>query len=309
MNDSAIILQAVSKSYAKQIGLHPTDLRIDTSEIFGLIGPDGGGKTTILRLMATLMKPSTGTIQVLGYDAITQYRDIRVKIGYMPGRFSLYQDLSVDENIRFYSSVFGISFDAALERVAPIYSQLAAFNRRRAGALSGGMKQKLALCCALVHKPEILILDEPTTGVDAVSRKEFWDLLGSLHKEGMTIVVSTPYMDEASKCSKIALIQEGRVLQTGSPTEIIHSVNIPLFAVKTSRKYETLNVLRRYPYTDQVHVFGDVLHYTDQRTSSDPTQIQDWLKTQGIEDAHIYRIETGIEDVFIRRMVEGQDEA
>jgi ABC-2 type transport system ATP-binding protein len=304
MNDKAIILEAVSKSYVNHLGLHPTDLSINTGEIFGLIGPDGAGKTTLLRLMATLIKPRSGYITILGNDAERDYRNIRVRIGYMPGRFSLYQDLSVDENIRFYSSVFGISFAAALEQVAPIYKHLSAFKHRRAGALSGGMKQKLALCCALVHKPEILILDEPTTGVDAVSRTEFWDLLSSLNKGGMTIVVSTPYMDEAAQCNRIALIQEGRILQIGSPREIITSEQIPIIAIKTSQKYKTLQLLRKYLYTDQVYVFGEALHYTDQRTTPDVSAIETWLKDQGISDCELSSIEPGIEDVFIRRMME-----
>jgi len=301
----AVEVRGVSKSYDNSIGLHPTDLNIKQGMISGLIGPDGAGKTTLLRIISTVMKFDTGNVNVLGYDARANYRSIRVRVGYMPGRFSLYQDLSVIENITFFASVFGVEIKEALRRVDDIYSQLSPFADRRAGALSGGMKQKLALCCALVHKPELLLLDEPTTGVDAVSRREFWDMLAKLNKDGMTIVVSTPYMDEAARCSSVSLMQGGRIMKTGAPADLVQGHRGDVLAIRTSQKFATLQLLRTHPNVDHVHTFGETIHYTDRRGSIHPDDMLHWLSDHETPAISAELVEPGIEDVFIQMMLEG----
>ena len=305
--EAAVDLKGVTKNYGITVGIHPLDLRVDHGQIMGLIGPDGAGKTTILRVISTVMRPDSGTATVLGLNADVDYRKIRVRIGYMPGRFSLYQDLSVLENITFYASVFGVELKEALQRVDDIYSQLAPYANRKAGALSGGMKQKLALCCSLVHKPELLLLDEPTTGVDAVSRREFWDVLSKLNKDGMTVVVSTPYMDEASRCTNVSLVQEGRIMRSGTPNEIAKSHQGMVLSIKSSKKYVALQLLRAFAYADQVQTFGESIHYTDKRGVVDPVEIKAWLEGQLSESVAVDAINPGIEDVFIQMMMEGKN--
>ncbi len=213
-------IQNLTKRYGTLTALDHVSFEVKQGELFGLIGPDGAGKTTLFRLLTTLMRPDEGSATVDGFDIVTDYKAIRTVVGYMPGRFSLYQDLSVEENLEFFASLFGTTVDEGYDLIAPIYRQIEPFKTRRAGRLSGGMKQKLALSCALVHKPRVLFLDEPTTGVDAVSRSEFWDMLATLRKHGITILVSTPYMDEASRCDRIALINEGKILRIDTPTHI-----------------------------------------------------------------------------------------
>src|SRR5438094_222599 len=219
-SSAAVVIEDLSKRFDRTIALDEVSLQIGTGELFGFIGPDGAGKTTLFRILVTLLLPDAGRATVLNRDVTSDVWELRRRIGYMPGRFSLYPDLSVDENLRFFAAVFGTTIQREYEQIAPIYSQLEPFRDRRAGALSGGMKQKLALCCALVHRPEVLFLDEPTTGVDAVSRREFWELLGRLKAAGLTIVVSTPYMDEADRCDRVALIQRGRLLALDTPDAI-----------------------------------------------------------------------------------------
>ena len=214
----AVVVQDVGKRFGSTRALSGVSCAIRSGELFGFIGPDGAGKTTLFRILTTLLVPDTGSARVLGEDVVSGLWTLRTRIGYMPGRFSLYPDLSVEENLRFFASVFGTTPEREHAHIAPIYEQIAPFKDRRASALSGGMKQKLALCCALVHRPEILFLDEPTTGIDAVSRRELWDLLGRLREQGMTVVVSTPYMDEANRCDRLMLIREGHY---GSP-HVIH---------------------------------------------------------------------------------------
>ncbi len=305
--NAAVELRGVKKNYGSKVGIHPLDFQIESGLITGLIGPDGAGKTTILRIISTVMRPDAGSVTVLGYHAESDYRSIRVRIGYMPGRFSLYQDLSVLENISFFASVFGVEIKEALRRVEHIYSQLAPFANRRAGALSGGMKQKLALCCALVHKPELLLLDEPTTGVDAVSRSEFWDVLSDLNKEGMTVVVSTPYMDEASRCGSVSLIQDGRIMKSGTPAEIVQSHRGRVLGIWTTEMYEALQLLRIYPHVDQAQTFGESIHYTDKRGDYDPSELKIWLEQQLTQPVVVHQLEPGIEDVFIQMMLESTD--
>jgi ABC-type multidrug transport system ATPase subunit len=304
---TAVELIGVVKKYGSTVGIHPLDFRIERGVITGLIGPDGAGKTTILRIISTVMRPDAGTVTVLGHNAATDYRNIRIRIGYMPGKFSLYQDLSVFENISFFASVFGVEIKEALRRVESIYSQLAPYAHRRAGALSGGMKQKLALCCALVHKPELLLLDEPTTGVDAVSRSEFWDVLTNLNKEGMTVVVSTPYMDEASRCGSVSLVQDGKIMKSGSPAEIVQSHRGTVVGIWTPEKYEALQLLRKYPHVYQAQTFGESIHYTDIRSDYEPNEIKYWLEQRLNQSVTVEKIDPGIEDVFIQMMLESND--
>lgn len=303
---SAVVVEHLLKRYEATTALDGISVAVDEGELFGFIGPDGGGKTTLFRILATLLVPDSGSATVLGRDVIRDIWQLRQVIGYMPGRFSLYGDLSVEENLRFFASVFGTTLERERERIAPIYDQLAPFADRRAAALSGGMKQKLALCCSLVHRPRILLLDEPTTGVDAVSRREFWDLLSNLRAEGLTTVVSTPYMDEATRCGRVALIQRGKLLAVDTPAAITSSFERPVFAVRASDRYRLLQRMRDNPRVHRVYPFGAALHYTDERTGGDPNEItqsvHSWLHTQGLTDATIEPIPATIEDVFIDRM-------
>jgi len=302
----AVVADTLEKTFGATVALGGVSFEISTAEIFGFIGPDGAGKTTLFRILSTLMLPDRGAARVLGCDVVRDLWTLRRRVGYMPGRFSLYPDLSVDENLHFFAAVFGTTVAREYEQIAPIYSQLEPFRDRRAGALSGGMKQKLALCCALVHRPEVLFLDEPTTGVDAVSRREFWDLLGRLKAGGLTIVVSTPYMDEADRCDRVALIQRGRLLALDAPHAIARGFGRPLFAVRADRRYESLLALRRLPHTQQVYPFGESLHYTDARDDAPPDRIQrdveDFLRREGFADVHVALTEPTVEDTFMARM-------
>jgi len=305
--DPAVSASALGKRFGNVVALDDVSFDVHAGELFGLIGPDGAGKTTLFRLLTTVQLPDAGSATVLGLDVVKDYRAIRSRIGYMPGRFSLYPDLSVEENLRFFAAVFGTTPEAGQQLIAPIYSQIAPFAARRAGALSGGMKQKLALCCALVHRPELLLLDEPTTGVDAVSRREFWDLLETLRADGLTIVASTPYMDEAVRCERVALIQRGRILEIADPRSIGARFHNPLLAVRSPERMRLLTALRALPHTHSVFPFGDSVHYADARTLAEApdlaAELRRQLEQQGIHDAEIEPIEPGIEDVFMELML------
>jgi ABC-2 type transport system ATP-binding protein len=309
----AIAVEGVGKRFGAIVALQDVSFRVASGELLGFIGPDGGGKTTLFRILATLLVPGSGRARLLGHDVVKDLWVIRQRVGYMPGRFSLYPDLSVDENLRFFASVFGTTLAREYEHIAPIYRQLEPFKDRRAAALSGGMKQKLALCCALVHRPEVLLLDEPTTGVDAVARREFWDLLGRLKASGLTIVVSTPYMDEANRCDRVALIQRGQLLVVDTPEAITASFDRPLFAIRASPRYPALLALRTFPYAQAVYPFGDVLHYTDARIHVSPDQteaeIRSFLETKGVTDVAAIPIAATVEDVFMARMTATSREA
>lgn len=311
--DPAVSISALGKRFGDVVALDDITFDVKSGELFGLIGPDGAGKTTLFRLLTTVQLADTGSATVFGLDVVKEYRAIRSRIGYMPGRFSLYADLSVEENLRFFASVFGTTLEEGQQLIAPIYSQIAPFADRRAGALSGGMKQKLALCCALVHRPELLFLDEPTTGVDAVSRREFWDLLETLRADGLTIVASTPYMDEAGRCERVALIQRGRILDIADPRDIGKRFDRPLLAVRSPERVRLLSALRALPDAHSVFPFGDAVHYSDARADqSAPTvaaELQRELAQQGIKDAEIAPIEPGIEDVFMELMLRTPAEA
>src|SRR3954464_6023191 len=304
--DHAILVNGVVKQFGQTRALDEVSCTVHAGELFGFIGPDGAGKTTLFRILATLLKPGRGSATVLGEDVVRGLWSLRSRIGYMAGRFSLYGDLSVEENLRFFASVFGTTVERERDRIAPIYTQLEPFKDRRAAALSGGMKQKLALCCALVHRPELLLLDEPTTGVDAVSRREFWALLGNLKASGLTIVVSTPYMDEADRCDRVALIQRGKLLAIDTPSAIAKAFDRPLIGVRTSQRYEALLALRRFPHMRSVLPFGEVHHYTDQRAdAASPVvvkELRQFLESEGISDSEIVPLAPTVEDVFIARM-------
>ncbi len=250
----------VSKHFKEVKALCQLDLEVEQGELFGFIGPDGSGKTTLLRILSSLMQPDEGLAQLLGFDCAKDYREIRNQICYMPGRFSLYQDLTVAENLNFYASVFEVDPEDNYELIASVFEQLRPFSNRRAGKLSGGMKQKLALSCALIHKPKLLILDEPTTGVDAVSRVEFWNTLKDLRNEGMTILVSTPYMDEANKCDRICLMNQGSILRVASPNDILQSFDYQLLSVTGSDRYQLLKLLKNNNKVQDAYLFGQSVH-------------------------------------------------
>jgi len=303
---ASVTVHKLVKHFGETHALDGVSFEVDRGELFGLIGPDGAGKTTLLRMLVTLLLPQSGRATVLGCDVVKEMWTLRQRVGYMAGRFSLYPDLSVEENLRFFASVFGTSIEREHDRIAPIYSQLEPFKGRRAAALSGGMKQKLALCCALVHRPEVLFLDEPTTGVDAESRREFWDLLGDLTREGLTTIVSTPYMDEATRCHRVALIQHGRLLAVDTPASIVAAFDRPLFGVKTPNRYDALRALREYEQAHSIYPFGELLHYTDKRLRHEPAEIRreltDFLRSRGIEQVSVDTLAPSIEDSFIARM-------
>lgn len=296
MIGNAIHIENVTKNFGSVKALDKVSLDVNRGEIYGLLGPDGAGKTTLFRILTTLMLPDTGIAMVCGEDAVKQYRNIRRISGYMPGRFSLYPDLSVEENLKFFASLFGGKVSDNFDMIEPIYRQLAPFKTRRAANLSGGMKQKLALCCALIHKPEILFLDEPTTGVDAVSRSEFWDILGDIKRTGMPIFVSTPYMDEASRCDRISLINSGKILETGTLDDILLRNKMPLLAVRGSNNYQTLLALRKVDGVEMAFLSGEFIHvFTDDKFRLDNlASIRD---ITGIKE-----ITPTIEDVFIKIM-------
>lgn len=300
--DYVIDASVLSKSYHDVQALDSVSLRISRGELFGLIGPDGAGKTTLFRLLATLLTPDSGDATVDGLSITSSYREIRARIGYMPGRFSLYPDLSVEENIRFFAALFGVNVSDNYDSIAPIYRQLEPFRRRRAGRLSGGMKQKLALCCALIHQPSVLLLDEPTTGVDAVSRSEFWDLLADLKRGGMTILVSTPYMDEARRCDRIALIHAGHLLGVDTPRHLIEAFDQPIYALSSdTNMYGLLRAARCTPEVLECYPCGSS-HHLVTTPRFDASQFATQMSAHGFGRVICHPIEADIEDVFIRRM-------
>ena len=304
--DKIILASGISKSFGDVKALNSVSFSVEKSEIFGFIGPDGAGKTTLFRLITTLFLPDEGQLTLLGTDAISSFRELRKKIGYMPGRFSLYQDLTVEENLNFYATVFGTTVKENYELIADIYSHIEPFKKRLAGKLSGGMKQKLALSCALIHKPELLVLDEPTTGVDAVSRAEFWTMLSRLKKHDITIVVSTPYMDEAMRCDRVALLQKGNILTVDAPGKIREGFTKKMFVVRSSQKYKLLMALRDFSGTATAFPFGDSVHLTLKDEIAD-NAIYEHLRKAGISDAAIGEEVAGIEDRFLELMEEESD--
>lgn len=297
---AAVKAENLVKKYKKVQALNGVSLEVGEGEIFGLIGPDGAGKTTLFRILTTLILADEGSATVNGFDVVKQYRDIRECVGYMPGRFSLYQDLTVEENLNFFATVFRTTIEENYELIKDIYVQIEPFKHRRAGALSGGMKQKLALCCALIHKPKVLFLDEPTTGVDPVSRKEFWNMLKRLKKQGIAILVSTPYMDEASLCDRIALIQDGRFLQTDTPQNIIAGFGTELWSVKSNQMSKLLKDLRAFEAVETCFAFGDTHHITFKAEPPTEQLLNDYLHEKGHKYVYIKSIEANVEDCFMR---------
>lgn len=295
----SIKVQNISKSYNKVKAVEAISFAVNEGEIFGLIGPDGTGKTTIFRILTTLLFADEGVASVAGFDVVKEYKSIRNCVGYMPGKFSLYQDLSVEENLTFFATLFGTTIKESYDLIKDIYVQIEPFKTRRAGALSGGMKQKLALCCALIHKPKVLFLDEPTTGVDPVSRKEFWQMLKRLQQKGITILVSTPYMDEAALCDRIALIQKGQLLKIDSPQSIIDKYEKTIYDVRAKNTYQLLLDLKSYPSQYSVYAFGESIHYTDKEAEFDSGDLQHYLEEKNHTEIEIRLSKPTIEDVFM----------
>lgn len=304
-----VILNNISKTYAKGkiLAVNAASFAVNKGELFGLIGPDGAGKTSLFRILTSLLLPDGGSATVDGSDVVKDYKSIRRKVGYMPGKFSLYQDLTIAENLNFFATLFGTTVEENYHLIKDIYVQIEPFKNRRAGKLSGGMKQKLALCCALIHKPVVLFLDEPTTGVDPVSRQEFWEMLKRLKKSGITILVSTPYMDEATLCDRIALMQGGKILSIDTPDEIINQFGEQLWAVQSKEMIRLLQDLRAYPATASCYTFGEFHHLmlsahsntADQRI----TELRGYLSEKGYkEDLVIKTITPTIEDCFMKLM-------
>lgn len=298
---NAIEINGLTKRYGKVTALDGVSFDVRQGELFGLIGPDGAGKTTLFRLLTTLLNPDNGTATVDGMDIVAEYKQIRDVVGYMPGRFSLYPDLSVEENIAFFAALFGVRVEDNYDLIAPIYKQIEPFRTRRAGKLSGGMKQKLALCCALIHRPSVLFLDEPTTGVDAVSRSEFWDMLAELKSKGISMLVSTPYMDEASRCDRIALINEGHILGIDTPQGIVAGFDEPLYAVSSKEMFGLLIEARRTRGVKECYPFGEAHHMVTER-GFDTARFADELTGLGFRNVVVRPVEAGIEDVFIKLM-------
>ncbi|WP_278036125.1 ABC transporter ATP-binding protein [Flavobacterium nitratireducens] len=295
----SIQVENISKSYKNTIAVSNISFEVKEGELFGLIGPDGAGKTTIFRILTTVLLANEGKATVADFDVVKDYKSIRNCIGYMPGKFSLYQDLTIAENLNFFATIFGTTLEENNDLIKEIYIQIEPFKDRRAGALSGGMKQKLALCCALIHKPKVLFLDEPTTGVDPVSRKEFWEMLKRLQSKGITILVSTPYMDEAALCDRIALIQKGEILKIDSPENIVTTYDKKIYNIRTKNMHQLILDLKKYPNQYSVFAFGEHIHYIDQNKDFDTKALENYLSEKQHSDITISIAKTSIEDVFM----------
>jgi ABC-type multidrug transport system ATPase subunit len=303
-----IIINNISKSYNKTPALQNISLEIQKGELFGLIGPDGAGKTTLMRILMTLLLPDSGEAKMNGLNAVKDFKKIRSLVGYMPGRFSLYQDLSVEENLSFFATVFGTTVEENYDLIRDIYYQIEPFKKRRAGKLSGGMKQKLALSCALIHRPKILVLDEPTTGVDAVSRKEFWEMLKKLQQKGITIFVSTPYMDEANLCDRVALIQNGKILDVDSPKRITEKFQRKIIQVRSDEMFRLINDLRRFEKAESVFAFGQYVHFTGIDDEVEESELDFYLEKLNHKNVLVEEIPPGIEDVFMSVQSQSQSQ-
>jgi ABC-type multidrug transport system ATPase subunit len=304
----AVVVENITKQYkikkAAVDALKGVSFTVEKGEIFGVIGPDGSGKTSLFRILTTLLLPDGGNASVNGHDVVTDYKQIRQDVGYMPGRFSLYQDLSVEENLQFFANIFNTTIEENYGLVKDIYSQIEPFKSRRAGQLSGGMKQKLALSCALIHKPSVLFLDEPTTGVDAVSRKEFWEMLHRLEEQGITILVSTPYMDEASLCDRVCLMQKGEILSINTPKGIIADFKKPIWAVRAGEMFRLMNELKANPEVESCFPFGQYHHVVLKDPDKGREKLEEMIHKSNYSDIEIKPIEPNIEDCFMALMTE-----
>lgn len=302
---NAVEISGLSKSYGHVKALDDISLTVPEGMMFGLIGPDGAGKSTLYRILTTLLRADSGTARILGMDTVKDFRGIRDVVGYMPERFSLYPYMTVRENLEFFASLFGVTVESGYELIAPVFRQLERFPDRRAGALSGGMKQKLALSCALIHRPKLLLLDEPTTGVDAVSRSEFWDMLGTLKEQGIGIMVSTSYMDEARRCERIALIHKGKILRSDTPERLVEGLDENIYAARASDMYLLLGKLREYPGVDNCYTFGADLHVVaDEGFNAE--ECASAMRKEGLQDVRIVPTRGDIEDLFIKLMGDEQ---
>jgi len=304
----SIIVDNIAKKYVIKKNaveaLKGISFQVDKGEIFGIIGPDGAGKTSLFRILTTLLIADSGRATVDGFDVVKDYKQIRNSVGYMPGKFSLYQDLSVQENLEFFAAIFGTTIEKNYDLIKDIYQQIEPFKTRRAGQLSGGMKQKLALSCALIHKPSVLFLDEPTTGVDAVSRKEFWEMLHRLKTEGITILVSTPYMDEAGLCDRVALIQKGEILSINTPKGITQEFHKPLWAMKAKEMYQLMNAIKMDPEVESCYSFGQYHHIVFKNPAEDKKRLEEIAERGHYTQVEIHSIEPNIEDCFMALMKE-----
>lgn len=296
---NAVETQGLTKSYGKLVALDHVSLSVPEGSLFGLIGPDGAGKTTLYRILTTLLSPDEGNAIVAGLDVAKDYRRLRAEIGYMPERFSLYPDLTVMENLRFFAALFGVDINDSLDLIAPIFDQLKEFPNRMAKALSGGMKQKLALSCALIHRPRVLLLDEPTTGVDAVSRSEFWKMLGRLKDMGITVLVSTSYMDEAERCEYVALMNRGKILDVNTPKKLMEGLGRNLYNASAKEMYPLLEALRSMPDVEDCYTFGATLHVVATEAFR-PEVAVNRLRQEGLTDVRVYPAKGNIEDLFIK---------
>ncbi|MBS1748001.1 MAG: ABC transporter ATP-binding protein [Bacteroidetes bacterium] len=301
---NAVVVHNLSKNYGKKNEIKAVkeiSFEVSTGELFGVIGPDGAGKSTLFRMLTTLLLPDNGSASVDGSDIVKDFKAIRNKVGYMPGRFSLYQDLSVEENLNFFATIFNTTVKKNYDLIKDIYVQIEPFKKRKAGKLSGGMKQKLALSCALIHRPVVLFLDEPTTGVDAVSRKEFWEMLMKLKSQGITILVSTPYMDEAGLCDRIGLMQNGKLLSVGTPKEITASFSQTLLEVKSENMYALLQQLIAYDSIMEAYSFGEY-HHAVMKENFSIEKLQQYLEEKGNKNVVIKNTVPTIEDCFMQLM-------
>ncbi len=299
-----VVVENIVKTYGKKkevLALNAVSLAVNKGELFGIIGPDGAGKTSLFRILTTLLLADSGSATVDGLDVVKDYKAIRKRVGYMPGKFSLYPDLSVEENLNFFVTIFNTSIKENYELIKDIYIQIAPFKKRKAGKLSGGMKQKLALCCALIHRPSVLFLDEPTTGVDAVSRKEFWEMLKSLKQQGISILVSTPYMDEAKLCDRVALLQNGNILSINTPEGIVSGFSNPLWAVKSSKMLQLLNDLKATDFVKDVYPFGEY-HHLLMKNGQGKLALEKFVQQRPGENIVMHETKADIEDCFIELM-------
>lgn len=296
---TAVEIQGLTKSYGTLVALDHVSLSVPEGSLFGLIGPDGAGKTTLYQILTTLLSPDAGNAIVAGLDVAKDYRRLRAEIGYMPERFSLYPDLTVMENLRFFAALFGVDIKDSLDLIAPIFGQLKEFPNRMAKALSGGMKQKLALSCALIHRPRVLLLDEPTTGVDAVSRSEFWKMLGRLKDMGITVLVSTSYMDEAERCEYVALMNRGKILDVNTPKKLMEGLARNLYNASAKEMYPLLEALRSMPDVEDCYTFGATLHVVTTEAFR-PEVAVNRLRQEGLTDIRVYPAKGNIEDLFIK---------